>query len=116
MERRATLYALRAALPSVKLTLVDVMGPIQIVLTRRGPTAGLDLDNLQAAFKAVRDGVADWLQIDDGDPRLHWTYRQGRAASWAVVIEVQTPSDVTVLDVADELLGPTQKKTVARTV
>ena len=36
----------------------------------------LDDDNLRAALKACRDGVADWLGIDDGDNRLVWQYGQ----------------------------------------
>ena len=49
--------------------------PCTIVLTRVAPRA-LDGDNLQSAFKATRDGVADWLGVDDGDSRLDWQYRQ----------------------------------------
>jgi len=49
--------------------------PCTIVLTRVAPRA-LDGDNLQSAFKATRDGVADWLGVDDGDKRLDWQYRQ----------------------------------------
>lgn len=37
----------------------------------------LDTDNLQGALKHVRDGVADWLGVDDGDEKLvTWTYDQ----------------------------------------
>ena len=39
----------------------------------------LDSDNLAAAFKGVRDGVADVLGIDDGDDRISWLYEQRRA-------------------------------------
>jgi hypothetical protein len=46
-----------------------------ITLTRMGGRK-LDDDNLRAALKACRDGVADWLGIDDGDERLTWVYRQ----------------------------------------
>lgn len=46
-----------------------------ITLTRIGGRT-LDGDNLQMALKATRDGVADWLGIDDGDKRLTWVCRQ----------------------------------------
>ncbi len=36
----------------------------------------MDDDNLRDCLKAVRDGVADWLGIDDGDPRLNFVYSQ----------------------------------------
>jgi hypothetical protein len=36
----------------------------------------MDGDNSIGSLKAVRDGVADALGIDDGDPRLTWEYRQ----------------------------------------
>jgi hypothetical protein len=57
-------------------------GPITITLTRIAPRT-LDDDNLASGFKACRDGVADWLGIDDGDKRLTWRYAQSkRAAKW----------------------------------
>ena len=34
------------------------------------------LRQLIGSLKAVRDGVADALSLDDGDPRLTWEYRQ----------------------------------------
>lgn len=48
---------------------------LTITLTRVGPRR-MDSDNSIGALKAVRDGVADALGIDDGDPRLTWEYRQ----------------------------------------
>ena len=36
----------------------------------------LDDDNLASGFKSTRDGVADWLGIDDGSKRLTWVYKQ----------------------------------------
>lgn len=40
--------------------------PVRVVMTRVG-TRKLDDDNLETAFKAVRDTIADWLGVDDGD-------------------------------------------------
>jgi hypothetical protein len=56
----------------------DVYGPpppYVITITRIGPRR-LDSDNLAGSAKAVRDGVADWLKVDDGDERLTWVYEQ----------------------------------------
>ena len=62
------------------------MLPITVVLTRVAARK-LDTDNLAHAFKAVRDGVADWLGIDDGDERITWEYgqRKGKGAAHAEV-------------------------------
>jgi hypothetical protein len=63
--------------------------PCTIVLTRVAPRA-LDGDNLQSGFKAVRDGVADWLGVDDGSQLLDWQYRQrsNGVKTYRVEIEV----------------------------
>jgi hypothetical protein len=51
-------------------------GHVVVTLTRIGPRL-LDDDNLASSAKAVRDGVADWLGIDDGDAaRVSWRYAQ----------------------------------------
>lgn len=51
--------------------------PCAVTLVRIGPKA-LDTDNLNGALKAVRDGVADRLGIQDNDPRVTWRYGQKR--------------------------------------
>ncbi len=52
-------------------------GMFLVTLTRVAPRE-LDDDNLRAACKSVRDGVADWLGIDDGDTRIEWRYEQAK--------------------------------------
>src|SRR5579872_1261629 len=42
----------------------------------RVATRKVDSDNLQSSLKAARDGVADYLQIDDGSGRINWVYSQ----------------------------------------
>lgn len=66
----------------------DAPGMI-ITLTRIAPRE-LDDDNLASGFKAVRDGVADWLGIDDGSKRLRWLYaqRKGRPGQYAAEVHV----------------------------
>lgn len=64
--------------------------PARITLTRIAPRL-LDDDNLAYAFKAVRDGVADALGVNDRDPRVSWSYSQERgAAAIRITIEVRT--------------------------
>ena len=60
--------------------------PLTVILTRCGPRT-LDTDNLSSALKAVRDGVADWLGVDDGSAQLDWQYQQ-RKGAYAVEVEV----------------------------
>ena len=55
------------------------LGDIEIELTRMAPRR-LDSDNNVSAFKSIRDGVADALEIDDGDEHFLWTYRQESVA------------------------------------
>ena len=52
-------------------------GPLVIALARIGPR-DMDTDNLAGGFKAVRDGIADWLGINDGDKAVTWNYSQER--------------------------------------
>jgi hypothetical protein len=63
--------------------------PVAVTLTRIAPSNGLDDDNLRGALKAVRDGVADALQVDDRDPRVTWRYGQQRGKEYGVMVEME---------------------------
>ena len=52
------------------------------------PGAGSDLAGLTC--KAVRDGIADALGIDDGDDSLTWEYSQAVGKEYAVEVEIKT--------------------------
>jgi hypothetical protein len=63
--------------------------PCDVWLTRVGQRQ-LDDDNLQGAFKAIRDEIADWLGIDDGGSEVMWHYDQVKASKpreYAVILE-----------------------------
>ena len=60
--------------------------PCTVKLTRIGLKL-LDGDNLQAGLKALRDGIADRLGVDDADPRVVWEYAQERG-EYAVRVEI----------------------------
>jgi hypothetical protein len=64
--------------------------PCRVVLTRVAPRA-LDDDNCVSGFKALRDGIADRLGVDDKDPRVTWVYRQarGKAKEYAARVEIE---------------------------
>lgn len=85
-QRRDAWLAFQAAHPGAHLNLRP---PITITMCRVSARK-LDDDNLAGAFKAVRDGVADWLGIDDGSPLLRWVCEQRRGAvgERAVTIEI----------------------------
>lgn len=48
--------------------------PLRITLTHIGRK--MDSDNLAGAFKGLRDSLADWCEVDDGDERISWEYAQ----------------------------------------
>jgi len=66
---------------------VEVL-PVTVVLTRIAPRR-LDGDNLQSGFKAVRDGVADWLGVDDGSSLIDWQYAQRSGGSGVYKVEIE---------------------------
>jgi hypothetical protein len=58
--------------------LIAIDHGVTITITRRGGRR-MDDDGLTISAKHVRDGVADWLGIDDGDKRLTWIVKQDKA-------------------------------------
>ena len=71
-------------------------GMFEVTLTRIAPRK-LDTDNLARSMKAIRDGVADALHLDDGDVRFDWKYTQekGEPKKYAVKIQIETKREVT---------------------
>jgi hypothetical protein len=67
------------------------MLPCVVTLTRIAPRE-LDDDNLAGGFKSVRDGVADWLGLDDRDKRVKWVYDQRKGAPKQYAAEIQIRS------------------------
>jgi hypothetical protein len=61
----------------------------RVTITRAKRGRPMDDDNLRSACKGPRDGIADALGIDDGDPRVTWEYKQvvGKGGSLRVQIE-----------------------------
>lgn len=83
-ERRITAWALIASAEQKQL-------PVNVILTRES-SREMDTDGLAASFKGVRDQVAEWLGVDDADPRIAWVYAQRKLKSrgnYAVTIEFQ---------------------------
>lgn len=64
--------------------------PCAVTLTRY--SAGtLDDDNLRSALKAVRDGIADRLGVDDASPEVEWKYEQAacKRGTYGVSVEIE---------------------------
>lgn len=70
--------------------------PLHVLLTRIAPRE-LDSDNLAGAFKHVRDGIADWLGINDRDKRVVWEYAQekGEPKEYAIRLSISIPTGST---------------------
>jgi hypothetical protein len=70
-QRAHTLLVLRSTLGAPPAP------PLVVQLTRLESTQHADDDNAVAALKHVRDGVADWLGVDDGVAGgVLWAYAQ----------------------------------------
>lgn len=89
---------------------------VAVLLTRVSPKV-FDDDNLAAAFKSVRDGMAAWWGIDDGGDAVTWLYddekgpahtHEVRASLW-----VLSPAAVTPFNALVEQLGENEPGVVA---
>lgn len=80
-QRTAVLQTLRTIAGDVPAL------PCRVAITRVSPGQGLDTDNLVGSAKACRDGVAEWLGIDDGSDVVEWFVCEERGP-WAVRVEV----------------------------
>lgn len=66
--------------------------PCTVLLTRVGPSNGLDDDNLAGSLKAARDQIAEWLGVDDKrSDVVRYRYAQHRAREWGVHISFGPP-------------------------
>jgi hypothetical protein len=68
-------------------------GPLLVVTLFRYGVRELDGDNLQAALKGTRDGVAARLKVDDASPLVRWEYGQDtcRAGEERVEVAIAPP-------------------------
>lgn len=90
-ERHVAGLAARALLPR------EIGWPIVVTITRVAPRS-LDGDNLQAAAKAIRDGIADALGLkSDSDPRVTWVYGQAQGKPCHVRVEIKCGSTAFVV-------------------
>ena len=64
--------------------------PLRVTITRVAP-GELDDDNACRSAKVTRDLVAEYVGVDDGDPRYTWIVRQraGRPREYGVEIRIE---------------------------
>jgi hypothetical protein len=60
---------------------------ITVTITRIGGRR-LDTDNLAGGAKAIRDAVAHWVGIDDGDSRYRFVYEQRKGSNCCTEIHI----------------------------
>jgi hypothetical protein len=105
MERRTVWLAIYKRfppamdlLPLQRLRAAVGAGPWRVVMRRRSPgNTILDDDNLAGALKGVRDELAEWLGVDDGDvARVTWAREQLPKGPWAVQVEIETAAVVEI--------------------
>jgi hypothetical protein len=65
--------------------------PLVITLTRVAPRRLDQGDNEGMSCKHLRDGIAEALEINDGDPRIEWRYaqRRGKPREYAVEVRIE---------------------------
>lgn len=89
-QRSAANVCTHVELGSMRTDIIAGALPVTITMVRI--SAGtLDDDNLRSSGKAVRDGIADALEVDDGDKRLTWRYdqRKGRRGEYGVEVTIE---------------------------
>lgn len=66
--------------------------PAIVTFTRLGPNKRpMDSDGLQAAFKGIRDLIAQWYVADDGPNALFtWQYAQERTKEYGVRVLIES--------------------------
>lgn len=76
----------------------QVQLPITITLIRVAPRTLDEGDNSSSSSKHIRDGIADFFELPDNDPRMVWRYAQMKYRphyyAVRVVLEPQGISDV----------------------
>ena len=94
-HRGATRLGVTAALrrgtrPWVSVPHSDLPAGVVVLLTRTysGRGRAMDSDGVARSLKAVRDGVADALGVDDGDVRVTWVTTQERGEKTWVKVSI----------------------------
>ena len=83
-------FAVGAMLGAETMAIDEIQPPYLVTLTRIGKRL-LDDDNCASSFKGIRDSVASFLLVDDGDTKaVLWKYRQETGKDYAVRISIKS--------------------------
>jgi hypothetical protein len=100
-QKRARIQRIVACYAACGYDVHQVTPPVVVTITRMGKGT-LDSDGAVISAKHVRDGIADALGVDDGDPRVTWVVKQERAKEWAVRVEIECPEQASGREVSNE--------------
>lgn len=76
-----------------RLFLGKLRPPLPLVITITRLSSGrMDSDNLAISAKHIRDGIADWLGIDDGHLGLEWRYQQEKCPRGRFAVRAEIKS------------------------
>jgi len=81
-ERRA------AYLATYNVPLWPSRVPIMVSLTRIAPRK-MDCDGCTASFKAIRDGIADKLGVDDGSESIRFSCAQRKGKEYGIEVTIE---------------------------
>lgn len=88
VQRGGTTQWLRVLTIGLTEAVVRLDPPLVVTLVRLAPRK-LDHSNMVGGFKHCQDGVADWLQIDDGSSLLEWRYEQEKNERFGVRVRIE---------------------------
>lgn len=98
-ERAITSDALRCVHPDSVAAVALMARPLLVTITRVGPRR-IDFDNAISGLKGVRDEIARWLGVDDGDQAVvDWAYRMARGP-YTVRVRIEVHPDPPPVDFA----------------
>jgi len=82
-QREAAHYTLLSEFGKVPPSL-----PLRVTITRLSK-GKMDDDGLTISAKHIRDGIADWVGVDDGSSGYTWVVEQEISKSWGVRIRIE---------------------------
>lgn len=89
-QRAAATLAFRSALGQAGMQAGMQWSHTHVIVTRIAPRFLDGHDNLQSSCKAVVDGIADAMGVNDGSGVVRWAYRQehGKPKEYACMVQV----------------------------
>ena len=100
-QRATCALSLRANGVGWRLTPLETGDHLVVVLVRQAPRR-LDSDNLQGAFKAIRDEVAAFFHVPDNHPSITWCYKQVKGPA-TVSIELEVLAKEAMKAISDRI-------------